>query len=100
MKQILWDSDKNALLFKDRGVCFEDMLFAMEQGAVLDIIDHPNQTKYPGQRMMIVQLGRYAYLVPYIETEEYLILKTIMPRRKATKTFLRSGGDNHETDER
>ncbi|MBE3118265.1 MAG: BrnT family toxin [Candidatus Atribacteria bacterium] len=100
MKQILWDSDKNALLFKDRGVCFEDILSAMEQGAVLDIIDHPNQTKYPGQRMMIVQLGRYAYLVPYIETEEYLFLKTIIPSRKATKTFLRSGGDNHETDER
>ena len=100
MKQILWDSDKNALLFKDRGVCFEDILFAMEQGAVLDIIDHPNQTKYPGQRTMIVQLGRYAYLVAYIETEEYLFLKTIIPSRKATKTFLRSGGDNHETDER
>ena len=99
MRQILWDSDKNALLFKDRGVCVEDILFAMEQGAVLDIIDHPNQTKYPGQRMMIVQLGRYAYLVPYIETEEYLILKTIIPSRKATKVYLGSRGDIDETDE-
>jgi len=99
VKQILWDSDKNALLFRDRGVCFEDILSALERGALLDIVDHPNQTKYPGQRMMIVQLGQYAYLVPYVEKEEYLFLKTIIPSRKATKAYLGSQGDIDETDE-
>ena len=99
MKQIFWDSDKNALLFKDRGVCFEDVLFALDQGALLDVMEHPNQAKYPGQRMMIIQIAQYAYLVPYIETDEYLFLKTIIPSRKATKTYLGGKGDRDETDQ-
>jgi len=49
--------------------------------------------------MMIVQLGQYAYLVPYVEKEEYLFLKTIIPSRKATKVYLGSRGDIDETDE-
>jgi len=49
--------------------------------------------------MMIVQLGQYAYLVPYVEKEEYLFLKTIIPSRKATKAYLGSQGDIDETDE-
>jgi uncharacterized DUF497 family protein len=99
VKQILWDSLKNAQLFRDRGVCFEDVLFALDQGALLDIVSHPNRAKYPGQRLMIVQLGQYAYLVPYVEAEEHLFLKTIIPSRKATKKYLGSKGDTHETDE-
>jgi len=62
MKQIVWDVDKSALLHTDRGVCFEDGLLALEQGALLDRLDTRTR-KYPGQRIMVVAIGRYAYLV-------------------------------------
>ena len=100
MKQILWDSDKNATLRRDRGVCFEDVLFALERGDLLDRLVHPNQDKYPGQQLLIVEIADYAYIVPYVETEEYLFLKTIIPSRKATRKYLRPHGDTDETDQR
>jgi len=98
VKQILWDSDKNAALRKDRGVCFEDVLFALERGDLLDRLVHPNQAKYPGQQMLIVKIADYAYIVPYIEAEEYLFMKTIIPSRKATRKYLGSHGDTNEAD--
>lgn len=98
MKQILWDSEKNKLLLEERAVCFEDVLFCLEQGALLDRLEHPNQQKYPGQRIMIVAIDKYAYLVPYVETDDYIFLKTIMPSRKATKKYLGGKGDINEAD--
>ena len=98
MKQIVWDVDKNALLYTDRGVCFEDVLLALEQGALLDRLEHPNQEKYPGQRIMVVAIDQYAYLVPYVETDDYLFLKTIIPSRKPTKKYLVDKGDTNETE--
>ena len=97
MKQILWDAEKNALLHHQRGVCFEDVLLALERGALLDRLEHPNQAKYPGQKMMVVEIAEYAYLVPYVETEEYLFLKTVIPSRKATRQYLPRKGVDHET---
>jgi hypothetical protein len=98
VKQILWDTDKNELLLRERRVCFEDVLLALERGALLDNLEHPNQEKYPGQRIMIVQIGNYAYLVPYLETKECVLLKTIIPSRKATKKYLGGQGEMDETD--
>jgi uncharacterized DUF497 family protein len=96
VKQILWDSDKNATLRKDRNVCFEDVLFALERGDLLDRLDHPNQAKYPGQRILIVKIADYAYIVPYVETDQYMFLKTVIPSRKATKRYLGHQGDTDE----
>jgi len=59
----------------------------------LDDIKHPNQKKYSGQRMMVLDIYEYIYLVPYVETENEIFLKTIIPSRKATKDYL---GRNHE----
>jgi hypothetical protein len=98
LKQILWDAEKNAHLHEERGVCFEDVLLALERGALLDLLDHPNQAKYPGQKMMIVEIGDYAYLVPYVEAEDYLFLKTVIPSRKATREYLPRKGVDRETD--
>lgn len=98
MKQILWDADKNDLLFRERGVCFEDVLLALENGTLLDNVEHPSQKRYPGQRIMIVKIENYAHLVPYIETEECLRLKTIIPSRKATRSYLGRKGDLNEAD--
>ena len=100
MKQILWDSEKNATLRRDRAVCFEDVLFALERGDLLDRLVHPNQAKYPGQQLLIVKITDYAYIVPYVETDEYLFLKTIIPSRKATRKYLQPHGDTDEADQR
>jgi hypothetical protein len=97
MKAIDWDPEKNVWLKSERGICFEDVLFALENDNLLDRIEHPNQLKYPGQKMLIVEIKGYAYLVPYSETEATIFLKTIFPSRKATRKLLR-GGDSDETD--
>lgn len=88
MKDIRWDRSKNELLKSDRDVSFEAVLIAITKGNILDDSVHPNQEKYPNQRLLIVQIKEYAYLVPYIETNTEIFLKTIIPSRKATKQYL------------
>ena len=61
----------------------------MEKGEVLDTIEHPNQEKYPGQKIAVVMIDTYAYLVPYVEHNEEIFLKTIIPSRKATNKYVR-----------
>lgn len=89
MKYFDWDEVKNALLKKERGISFEEIKVAVESGKVLDTFDHPNQARYPNQKIMVVEIEDYAYLVPYIRNEEKVFLKTIIPSRKATKKYLR-----------
>ena len=89
MKYFSWNSDKNELLKQEREVSFEDVVLAIDQSGLLDILEHPNPDAYPGQRMFVVQIGEYAYLVPYVEDEHEVFLKTIIPSRKATKTYLK-----------
>lgn len=93
MKQFRWDDRKNEWLRRKRGVCFEQVVVLMEQGAVLDVVENPNQERYSGQKMAIVEIDGYAYLVPYEEVGEEIELKTIIPSRKATDKYL---GDRHE----
>ena len=73
---------------QERGVSFEEILSSIEQGGLLTIFDRPNQRKYPNQRILVVKVRAYAHLVPLVESEEEIFLKTIMPSRKATKRFL------------
>lgn len=94
MKVIRWNLAKNEKLKSERGVSFEAVLAALDRGDLLDDYIHPNQSRYPNQRLLVVQIKGYAYLVPYIETESELFLKTIIPSRKATKQYLRGGNDN------
>jgi uncharacterized DUF497 family protein len=88
MKSINWNTRKNQALKKTRGVCFEDIVFFIERGDILDDYAHPNQKAYPGQRIMVIGIDNYAYLVPYVEDKEELFLKTIIPSRKATQRYL------------
>lgn len=88
MKSINRNTEKNLVLKESRGVCFEDVVFFIERGDILDDYLHPNQQEYPGQRIMIVGIGNYAYLVPYVENEKELFLKTIIPSRKATQKYI------------
>ncbi len=70
------------------GVSFEEVVFHIERGNLLDVLEHPNQQRYPGQRIFVVDIGGYAYLVPFIESETEIFLKTVIPSRKATNTYL------------
>ena len=92
MKQYDWNTEKSLTLKNTRGVSFEDVIFYLEQGKMLDDIGHPNQEKYPGQRMLIIDVGGYAYLIPYVENEGVYFLKTIIPSIKATDFYLRGKG--------
>ena len=94
MKRFSWDTAKNKFLKTERGVSFEEAVFHIGNGGVLNIIEHPNQKKYGGQRMFVLDIQNYAYLVPFVETEKEIFLKTIIPSRKMTRKYLRGGGPN------
>jgi len=89
MKVFRWNNEKNEWLQQNRGVCFEEVVILMEREDVLEIVDYPNQTKYPGQKIATVRLGDYAYLIPYIQESDEIFLKTIIPSRKATNKYVR-----------
>ena len=93
MKHYAWNPEKNELLKQERGVSFEEVVFHIEAGDEVDIFEHPNQERYPGQKISIVLIEGYAYLVPFVESEEEIFLKTIIPSRKATKQYV---GDANE----
>ncbi len=89
MKYYSWNGEKNRRLRAERQVSFEEVVFYIGRGQLLDVVEHPNQEKYEGQRIFIVNINDYAYLVPFVETEREIFLKTIIPSRKATKKYLR-----------
>jgi uncharacterized DUF497 family protein len=89
MKYFSWNEEKNEQLKRERNVSFEEVVFHIERGDLLDIVEHPNQERYQGQRLFIVNIDNYGYLVPFIESEEEVFLKTIIPSRKATKRYLK-----------
>jgi uncharacterized DUF497 family protein len=93
MKPFRWSVEKNALLQQERGLSFEQITVAVESGGLLDIVAHPNAERYPRQRIMVVVIDDYAYLVPYVEEEDHLFLKTIIPSRKATREFIAAKGE-------
>ncbi len=87
MKDLDWNTEKSEFLRKTRGICFEDIVFHIEHEDTLADYTHPNQQKYPGQRIMVVGVNNYAYIVPYVETDDTLFLKTNIPSRKATEKY-------------
>lgn len=87
-----WNPKKNEWLKKERNLSFEEVIFHLSQGDVWKIADHPDQKKYPGQKIYFVIIDNYIYLVPHIVKEEITFLKTIIPSRKATKVYLRKQG--------
>ncbi|MDO8625536.1 MAG: BrnT family toxin [Candidatus Diapherotrites archaeon] len=89
MKHFSWNEEKNGLLKAERQVSFEDVVFYIEMGFLLDVLEHPNQEKYKGQKIFVVQVADYVYLVPFVEEEHEIFLKTIIPSRKATKKYLK-----------
>ncbi|MEW6401377.1 MAG: toxin [Chloroflexota bacterium] len=89
MKYFAWNEEKNELLKEERQISFEDVVFYISQGFLLDVLEHPNHEKYQGQKIFVVEIDEYAYLVPFVEDEREIFLKTIIPSRKATKKYLK-----------
>ena len=88
MKPVNWSTEKNIRLKAERGVSFEEVLSAISNGGLLVVLDHPNTAQYPNQRMFVVRIRGYAYLVPFMGTKQEVFLKTIIPSRKATRIYL------------
>ena len=88
MKYFDWNNEKNEKLKIERDICFEDAIVAIEENKILDIIKHSNQKKYLNQKIFIVNINNYAYLIPFVEDEHKIFLKTIIPSRKATKKYI------------
>lgn len=94
MKYYTWDGKKNEKLIAERNISFEEIIFYIEKGYLLDVLEHPNQRKYKGQSIFAVMVRGYVYLVPFIEKDKEIILKTIIPSRKATRLYLKGGKQN------
>jgi uncharacterized DUF497 family protein len=92
MKYFDWNEVKNEKLKNERDVSFEEVVLAIANNQLLDVLEHSNKKKYPDQKIFVIELLGYAYYVPFVESEETYFLKTIYPSRKATKKYL----DNNE----
>jgi len=85
----MYSYEKNELLKKERNISFEDVILSLENGDLLDDISHPNKEKYHNQDIFIIfiRIKDYVYLVPYVETDDEIFLKTIIPSRKMNKKY-------------
>ena len=85
-----WSSEKNQRLIEQRGISFESVVSAIEQGGLVDVLEHPNQDRYPGQMIYVVETDEYIYLVPFVtQADGTRFLKTIIPSRKAARAYRR-----------
>ncbi|UVT17552.1 MAG: toxin [Nitrospira sp.] len=91
MKPFRWGHEKNEQLKAERNISFEEIVLAIEADGLLDIVVHSNLDKYPRQRMFVVEVERYVYLVPFVEEADHYFLKTVIPNRKATRDYLKGG---------
>lgn len=93
MKYYSWKNDKNEKLKKKIHISFEDVIYYIENGKLHAILKHKKQTRYPGLKIYVVEIDNYIYLVPFIETEKEIFLKTIIPNRKATRKYLEESNE-------
>ncbi|MGR3173627.1 MAG: BrnT family toxin [Candidatus Scalindua sp.] len=88
MSDFDWSEEKNKFLEQTRGISFEDVIFHIQNGDVLDVIKHPNAALYPEQKIIVINIEGYVHFVPYVKEKGIRFLKTIIPSRKATKEYL------------
>ena len=98
-QQYDFSAEKNQKLIEERDISFEEVIAAISEGGVLDIVPHPNPAKYPNQKMYVLNMNNYIYLVPFVRKDENTVfLKTIFPHRKLTNQYLRRGRYEKEKD--
>ena len=89
MKDFEWNDEKNEWLKRVRGISFEEIVYHIAEGGLLDVLEHPNRTRYPDQKIFVVDVEDYAVVVPFVESDDSIFLKTIIPSRKLTRQYLR-----------
>ena len=92
MKIFRWNAEKNEILARKRGITFEEIVQRIKSGAKVIETDHPDKKKYPNQKILIIDMEGYAYIVPCLINKNEYFLKTIIPSRKATKKYY--GGED------
>ena len=97
MKPFRWDPEKNERLKSSRGISYEEIVLAIEEDGLKDVLVHPNQKRYPGQVVLVVGFRGYVFLVPSVEEDEHYFLKTIIPSRKATRDYMDMDEPNEKT---
>ena len=85
MKYFDWDKEKNQKLKAERDIGFEDIVAAIDEGKLLVTLGHPKRLN---QKIYVVNIEGYAYMVPFVEDEEKYFLKTIYPSRRMTKKYI------------
>jgi uncharacterized DUF497 family protein len=88
MSEFDWNDEKSEFLEKNRGICFEDVVVHVQNGCVIEVVRHPNRSRYPNQNIIVLEVEGYIYLVPYVKAKGKRFLKTIIPSRKATREYL------------
>jgi len=89
-----WNNEKNEHLKRERGISFEHIVFLIQNDCILDILEHPNKLKYKDQKIYIINIDNYAYVVPFVNKGNERFLKTIFPSRRYTQMYLREKGED------
>ena len=84
MKYLNWNSEKKEILKRERGISFEEIAYLIESGQVIGIEENPGN---PNQKIYVLEIDKYAIIVPYVETDDEIFLKTAFPSRKYTKKY-------------
>jgi uncharacterized DUF497 family protein len=84
MKYLNWDTEKNEILKAERGISFEEIAYLIESGQILGIEENPGRSN---QKMYILKIENYAVIVPFVEKNDEIFLKTAFPSRKYTKRY-------------
>ncbi len=84
MKYLNWNSEKNEILKRERGISFEEISYLIEPGQILGIEEHPGRSN---QKIYILEIENYAVVVPFVEKDNEIFLKTAFPSRKYTKRY-------------
>ncbi len=89
MKRFAWNNEKNEQLKATRRIAFEDIVTHIRNGQVLAVMEHPNKQQYPNQKIFIISINNYAWIIPFVESNAEIFLKTAIPSRKMTRQYLR-----------
>ncbi len=93
-KRVEWSTEKNEWLKAHRDLSFEAIVTAIDNGKLLDMIPHSNP-QYAHQKIYVLNIEDQVILVPFVENEDKIFLKTAFPSRKASKTY-KPKGAHHE----
>ncbi len=84
MKYLNWNLDKNEILKRERGISFEEIAHLIESGQIIGIKENPGRSN---QKLYILEIDNYAIVVPFVENETEIFLKTAFPSRKYAKRY-------------